>query len=60
MAPDDYELDVLYRLQERYRQRVGEGDPGALTILTANKQLIQEHKGRAAEAAKQLGKNRGR
>ena len=58
--PDEHALDVLYRLQERYRRRVEEGDPGAPPILTAIEQLIEDHEARAAASARQLGKNRGR
>lgn len=60
MAQDEYALDVLYRLRERYRHRVEKGDPGAPSILTAIEDIIEDHERRAADAATpRRGTNRG-
>jgi len=61
MGPDEYTLDVLHRLGERYRRRVEEGDPAAPSILTAIENLIEDHERRAADISRQqAGMKRGR
>lgn len=60
MEPDEYALDVLYRLRERYRHSVEKGDPGAPSILTAIEGLIDDQERRVADAAgPRPGTNRG-
>jgi hypothetical protein len=61
MGPDEYTLDVLYRLQQRFRRRVEEGDPAAPSILTAIERLVEDHERRAADTPRhQPGMKRGR
>ena len=61
MAADEYALDLLYRLRERYGRRKDAGDPAASDILTAIERLIDEHEQRADDAARRPpGTSRGR